>query len=148
MEIPTENGKLRIHVNHTDTEKSENIRIGSYLANKYGYEIDLLERSNGAKSPDSFNRTLGIKQEYKSNSTATKSSIDNLIRFGKKQANDLVLEIKSNISIDDLSTAMNDRVKRSENIKTITVIIGEKDHTYTREEIIADGFKIQSSDLK
>jgi len=146
--IPTSNGNLRIYVNHTGKEKNENIRIGSYLANKHGYEIDLLERSNGAKSPDSFNRTLGIIQEYKSNGTATKSSIDNLIRFGKKQADNLVLEIKSNISIDDLSAAMNDRVKRCENIKTITIIIDEKDHTYTREEIIADGFKIQSSDLK
>ena len=35
----------------------------------------------------------------------------------------------------------------SANIQTLTILKDNKDHTYTREEMIDDGFKIQSSDL-
>ena len=101
----------------------------------------------GDTTPDTFNKTLGINQEYKSNTTGSISSIDSAIRSGKKQADHIVLEILSDISMSDLSNAINDRVKRSANIQTLTILKDNKDHTYTREEMIADGFKIQSSDL-
>ena len=75
----------------------------------------------GIKTADSFNHTLHKKQEYKINSTPTKSSIDNLIRGAKKQADSVVLQIESGISLGDLRDAITDRLVRAENITDITI---------------------------
>ena len=92
--------------------------------------------------------TLGFEQEYKVNNTASKSSIDNLIRDAKKQADNIVLRIDSDIMWADLSAAIRSRVRRSGNINTITIIVDGKDATFNREQILSDGFKIQRTDLK
>ena len=143
---PTEKGTLRVSSKHGTREKKENVRIGAYLANKHGYEIDLLANPQNETSADSLNKTLGIQQEYKVNATPTKSSIDGLIRKAAKQAEHIVLSAESGISLDKLSDALNDRVRRTP-IKTVTVIINGKDKTYTAEEIATDGFKIRQADL-
>ena len=103
-------------------EKKENVRVGRYLAEKHGYEIDLIANPQNETSADSYNKTLGIEQEYKVNAKPTKSSIDNLIRKGAKQADDLVLFVDSGISLDELSSALHDRVRRT-NLKTVMVVI-------------------------
>lgn len=145
--IPTERGRLRIHDGHGKREREENIRIGTYLAEKHGYEIDLLDNPQNVPSADSFNRTLGVEQEYKVNSTPTKNAIDNLLRDGKKQADDIVLWIDSDLSFEDLSAALRPRVRRSGNIKAVTIIYGGKDIRLSRDEILADGFKVRPADL-
>lgn len=145
--VPTEHGKVRVSSKHGKGEKQENIRIASYFANKHGQEIDLLENKNREKSADCYNRTLKVEQEYKVNSKATASAIDNALRKAARQADDVVLWIESDISLVELSQVMNDRVGRS-HIKSITIVINGKDHTYTRKDMIADGFKIQPADLK
>ena len=146
--VDTERGKVRIHSGHGKKERKENIEIATYLANKYDYVIDLLDNPDTEKTADSYNHTLGIKQEYKVNSTSTKSSIDNLLRDAKKQADSIILRIDSNISIEYLSSAVHSRVNRSKNIKDVTIIINGKDVTFTREQIVKKGFKIQLTDLK
>lgn len=143
---PTEKGTLRVSSKHGAREKKENVRIGAYLANKHGYEIELLANPQNETSADSFNKTLGILQEYKVNATPTKSSIDGLIRKAAKQAENVVLSVESGISLDRLGSALHDRVRRTR-IKTVTVIVNGKDKTYTAEEIAADGFKIRQADL-
>lgn len=142
----TENGELNVSSLHGRNEKKENVRVGTYLANKYGYKIDLIANPQGVPSADSFNHTLGVFQEYKVNSTPTKSSIDDLIRKGYKQAEHIVLFIDSDISLSDLSNALNDRVRRT-TLKDVMVVINGKDHTYTFEEITAKGFIIRQTDL-
>ena len=129
------------------TEKKENVRVGRYLAEKHGYEIDLIANPQNETSADSYNKTLGIEQEYKVNAKPTKSSIDNLIRKGAKQADDLVLFVDSGISLDELSSALHDRVRRT-NLKTVMVVIDGMDKTYTYDEITAKGFKVRQADLK
>ena len=146
--IPTKKGVLRIHSGHGKKERDENIRIGKYLVEKYGYEIDLLDNPSGKKSADSYNKTLGLTQEYKVNSTPTKGSIDNLLRDAKKQADDIVLWIDSDISWGDLTAALRSRVRRSENIKTVTIIKNNHDISLSREDILNDSFKIRPTDLK
>lgn len=146
-ECKTSNGKLRVSSLHGKTEKRENVRVGRYLAEKHGYEIDLIANSQNETTADSFNKTLGIEQEYKVNSTPTKGSIDNLLRKGAKQAQDLVLFVDSDISLVDLSNAMHNRVKRT-NIKTVMVVINGKDKTYSYDEITTNAFKIRRADLK
>lgn len=87
-----------------------------------------------------------MAQEYKMNMTATKSSIDNLLRSAARQADNVVLWIESDISLNELSTAIHSRVKRSK-IKSVTIVRGNKDKTYHRDEIIQNDFKIQQADL-
>ena len=146
--IPTKKGVLRIHSGHGKKERDENIRIGKYLVEKYGYEIDLVDNPSEKKSADSYNKTLGLTQEYKVNSTPTKGSIDNLLRDAKKQADDIVLWIDSDISWGDLTAALRSRVRRSENIKTVTIIKNNHDISLSREDILNDSFKIRPTDLK
>lgn len=146
--IPTERGKVRVHDGHGKGERQENIRVATYLANKHGYEIDLLDNPDGDKSADSYNRSIDRIEEYKVNSTPSKSSIDNLLRKAKDQADHVVLWIESDISLGDLRAAIYSRVKRSDNIKTVTIVIGGRDCTYTREQIVKDGFIIKQADLK
>lgn len=147
-ELAVKNGRLRIHEGHGKREKKENVRIGTYLAEKHGYEIDLLDNPDNKKSADSFNRTLGIEQEYKTAKNPTVNSIDRLIREAKNQAGDIVLCIESDIPWKDLAAAIRNRVKRSENIKYLTIVKNRKDKRYSREEIIAEGFKIRPADLE
>ena len=78
----------------------------------------------------------------------TKSSIDNLLRKAKKQANRIVLWIESDISMGDLTDGVKGRVIRTENIKTITIVKDGKDRSYSREDILQNGFKIQQADLE
>ena len=145
--IPTERGRLRIHDGHGKREREENIRIGTYLAEKHGYEIDLLDNPQNVPSADSFNRTLGVEQEYKVNSTPTKNSIDRLIRDGKGQADDIVLWIDSDISLGDLRDAITSRVKRAENIRTLTIIREDKDVSYKREDMLRPDWIIRQADF-
>lgn len=145
--FPTTNGTVRIHERHGKNEREENLNIATYLANKHGYNIDLLENIEGKKTSDSYNHTLGVEQEYKRSVTPTKNSIDSLLRSAKEQAGDIVLSVDSDIEWKDLTAALRPRVKRSEKISYITIIRDGKDHRYSREEILAEGFKIHQADL-
>jgi len=145
---PTTKGTVRIHERHGKNERRENLNIATYLANKYGYDIDLLENIEEKKTADTYNRTIGTYQEYKRSETATKNSIDRLLRNAKKQAGDIVLSIESEIKWEDLTAALRPRVKRSDSISYVTIIRNGKDRRYSREEILKDGFKIHQADLK
>ena len=145
--IPTQRGRLRIHDGHGKNEREENIRVGKYLAEKHGYDIDLQDNPQNKPSADSYNRTLGVFQEYKVNSTPTKNSIDRLIRDGKNQADDIVLWIDSDISLGDLRNAITSRVRRAENIQTLTIIRGDKDVSYKREDILRPDWIIRQADF-
>lgn len=149
MPVPTEKGAVRIHQRHGKTEKKENIKISSYFANKYGYEIDLLDNPDGVKSADSYNRSLNRFEEYKVNrkENPTKSSIDNLLRKAKNQADHVVLWIESDISSEDLAAALRPRTRRCATIQTITIVRNGKDVCLTREDILSEGLKIRLADL-
>ena len=152
--VETSNGKVRVHSKHGKTEKAENVRIASYLAEKHGYEIDLLPQEQRHQDADTYNKTLGCKQEYKVNSTPTRGSIDSLIRKAKKQADNIVLSIESDISLETLKEAIMDRVRRSENIQSLTIVYrptrnaSPKDVTYTRDEMTRTDFKIKPEDFR
>ena len=146
--IPTKSGMLRIHEGHGKHERDENIRIGKYLAEKHGYEIDLLNNPQNRKSADSYNRTLEMEQEYKLASTPTVNAIDRLIRDGRKQADNIVLWLDVDMPWEDVTAALRSRVRRCENIQSITIVHDNEDIMLGREDILADGFKIRPADLK
>lgn len=146
--VPTSKGVVRIHSKHGDKEAPENISVAKYLAEKYGYEIDLLPKEERHKDADSYNRTLGYKQEYKVSATATKSSIDNLIRHGVLQADHIVLRIDSGIDPNILTNAIRGRVNQCKGLKSLMLIRNGQDITLTRAGIMSPGFKIQWEDFK
>lgn len=152
---PTENGRVRILADCDKNEMGENTKIASYFANKYGHQIDLLPRKDGAKSADTFNISLDCKQEYKVCSKASVNAIDMAIKKGKKQANSIVIGLNTKMPFGDLKEAIVDRVQRSSSITDITIILKDDnferymaDRTYTREEILSDNFKIRREDFK
>lgn len=145
--ITTSKGRLRIHEEHGEDEKEENIWTGTYLAEKYGEEIDLIPNPNNEKSADSFNRTRGIYQEYKMAST-TKTSIDNRLRDGAKQASHIVLRVDSDIDYNILTRGIRGRVNNTRSIEEVIVIVGQKDVILSREQILSKGFNLQQEDFK
>lgn len=147
MPVPTEKGAVRIHQRHGKTEKKENIKISSYFANKYGYEIDLLPRDDNKPCADAYNRTLNRFEEYKVNTVASASAIDRAIRSAKRQAGHIVLWIESDISSEDLAAALRSRTRRCATIQTITIARNEKDVCLTREDLLNEGLKIRLADL-
>ena len=100
------------------------------------------------KSADSLNRTLGYEEEYKVSRTPSKNSIDRLLRDARKQADHVVIWVDSDISVEELSAALRSRVRRSENIKTVTIVINGKDIRLDRANILSESFKIRLADLK
>lgn len=144
---PTNKGKLRVSSLHGKNEKKENVSVGSFLANKHGYEIDLIANPSDKKSPDSYNKTLGVYQEYKVSKTPTKNSIDSLIRSAAKQAEHIVLVADSQTPLGILADAIKSRVRRTE-VESLTLIVGDKDVIYSRSQMVANDFKIRQADLK
>ncbi|MDO5608269.1 MAG: phage minor head protein [Capnocytophaga sp.] len=141
--VKTNNGSVKVSSFHGKNEKTENIEIASYFANKYNHEIELLRKLEVEKSADVFNKTLGIEQEYKRVSKPTKSAVDNALRSAYKQAENVVLDIKSNISDGDLRDAILNRIRRVEEIKTLVIINNGYDATYTKEDILREGWSIK-----
>lgn len=128
--------------------KKGNVMIASFLADRHGYVIDLLDNPDDRKSADSHNHTLGVDQEYKLASTPTTNAIDRLIRDGRKQADNIVIWIDVDMPLGDIRNGIKDRMRRADNIKTLTLIIHGKDATYTREEILEENWKIKQADFR
>ena len=145
--IPTSRGKVRIHSKHGEKESPVNISIAKYFAEKYGMEIDLLPIEYRHPDADSFNRTLGVKQEYKV-SNGSKSSVDMRLRKAAKQAQNVVIRIDNVMDLQKLTSAIKGRVCQCEELKSITVIHQGQDLTISRKRILSADFKIQQEDFK
>lgn len=149
--IPTNKGRVRQHYTQSPDEREDNKSIAVYLANKYGYDIDLIpkiDNKKGVKNADSFNHTLGYKQEYKVNRTLSFNALDRAIRKASKQADSIVLMIEAGGDLEMIANAMNNRTKLRGNIREITVIMDGKDATFSRESIVKDDFKLQKEDFE
>lgn len=142
-DIPVNSGSVKVSPLHGKKERKDNIRLASFYANKYGYDYKLLPINVKFRTADALNETLGIKQEFKINTTPTKSAIDNALRSAKGQSANIVIEINSNISSGDLAHVIKNRVNRSPKIEEIWLRKGDVDRKYGRDEILGEGFKIQ-----
>lgn len=144
--VPTKRGVVRIHSKHGKNEMAENRSIAVYLAEKHGYQIDLLPKEERHKDADSYNHTLCRKEEYKANATGTLNAIDRLLRDGSKQSPHIVLRLDADIPYGTLTDAISDRTQRS-GIESIHIIKGDKECLLTRDKILKNGFKIQQEDF-
>ena len=134
-----------MHPEHGKNELTENLEFAKWRANQFGEEVILLPNPEGVKSPDSYNITRGVKEEYKRSKTPSLNAVDRLIRDGAKQADYLIIEPEI-MSHDSLSMAIHSRVRRT-NINEIRIKIGDCEAIYTREDIIRDGFKMKPEDF-
>ena len=117
------------------------------MANKHGYEIDLLP-TGSERTADSYNRTLRKEQEYKEVEKATDNAVQMAIRSAKKQADSIVLTVPPAMDLNVLRHALNDRLRRYDNVTDVTIIKDGKDATFTREQITADDFTINNDDFQ
>ena len=146
--IPTKKGFIRVHREHGVDERAQNIETAKYFAEKYGHRIDLIANPNDEKSPDAHNHTLGHDEEYKVSTSATKTSIDNLLRDGAKQSNYVVLRVKSEMDLIALSRGLRGRANWCTKLELVTIIKDGKDVSYTRAQIMGAGFEIKQEDFK
>ena len=117
--IPTEKGSVLLSATQNKHEINDNTTIAVYLANKHGYDIELLDINNNknVKNPDSLNRTLSLKQEYKTQKNATRNSIEQAIRNGAKQADSIVLNIeKTELTKELIKHIVQHRMRRYDNL--------------------------------
>jgi len=131
--IPTEKGKVLLSSRQNYQERQENIDIATYLANKYNYSIKLLGILRDQKTPDSFNETLKISQEYKVSKANTLNSLDRLLRSGFHQSPNVVLKIDSALSKDELFRQIYKRMDRSKDAKSVLLIFNGEDYILRRE---------------
>ena len=144
---PTENGKIYIHPDHGKNELAENLEFARWRAEIFGEEVILLPNPQHVKSADSYNITRGVNEEYKRGNKPTKSSIDNTLKGGAKQADYIILEPHSDIKLGVLESGIRGRVNQC-GINEIRIKIGDYEAIYTRAQILdKNGFKIKLEDF-
>ncbi len=101
-------------------------------------QTDLIRASNIKKSADAVDAS-GKPIEIKTNNTPTKSAVDNALRRAAHgQSSDILLRLKSAMDSDVLKSAIYDRVQRTRNITSVTVIdTDDSVKTYARSEILS-----------
>lgn len=139
---PTENGKIYVHPDHGKSELAENLEFARWRAEQFGEEVILLPNPQNIKSPDSYNITRGVQEEYKRSTTPTKNSISQLIRDGKNQADYLIIEVHPDMKAGDAIRAFQNRITdksnppRCPNLKEIRLRVGDYEAIYTRNQIV------------
>ena len=95
-----------------------------------------------------FVDNMKIEQEYKTASTPTVNAIDRLIRDGRKQADNIVLWLDTDIPLGNLRDAIISRIRRADNVQSLTIVRNGKDVTYNREDILKNNWEIKQADFK
>lgn len=92
-------GYVEMHVTHASHEAARNIETAIFLAER-GFCIRLMpiDDTPNTKNPDAYLIDEQIIVEFKHNSTPTASAIENEVRDAKRQADYILLHIKSSIS--------------------------------------------------
>ncbi|PRY22945.1 hypothetical protein CLV58_14331 [Spirosoma oryzae] len=116
-------GYVEVHLSHNSHETQLNIETAVVLA-KLGYQVRLLaiDDSQGMKNPDAYLLREQIVIEFKHNQRPTASAIDNEIRDARRQADYVVLDIRSSIRKGDLCSGVINRMKAAPNVKELWII--------------------------
>jgi SPP1 gp7 family putative phage head morphogenesis protein len=120
-------------------ELAMNVNASKALASQ-GDSVIIKEVVNhpGAKNSDIL--LNGLSAEIKTNMSATSNAIDTALRTGKDQANTVVLNIQSKISVSTLEQAIYNRVRRVKSIEKVIVIRDGVVYELTAGEIMARTF--------
>lgn len=125
-------GRIFWREQQKDNEFGKNERIAKFLAKKYGYDIELLPVINleGVKTADSYNYTLGVKQEYKQVSSI--NSISMRLRKGAKQADYVVLNVTEPHDKFEIIKAVKGRFNLSPELRAVHIITSDDDYILYR----------------
>ena len=151
---PTENGKIYVHPDHGKGELAENLDFARWRAEIFGEEVILLPNPQNVPSADSYNITRGVNEEYKRPTKPTLNAISQSVRYGKDQADYLIIETHPEMKVGETINALTDRISnrfippRCANLKEIRIKVGDYEAVYTREQICEPGFKIKPEDFR
>ena len=129
-------GKITANYADATKEEEQNTVALKPLAQK-GFVIELRQAVNkqNVKSADAL--INGETWEIKTNYTPTKNAIDNALRKGKRQAQNVILDIQSGITEDMLRRGVKSRVLKEVMIKKVMIIYKDSNiATFTRNEIL------------
>lgn len=143
----TSKGSVRINSEHGKKEVYENTAIAKHIAEKYGHDIDLIPNKPFTKSPDAFDKSDKLFNEYKSLMTPTASALDNALRKAAEQADDVVIDIKCDIGNNIIADTLQNRVRRTD-IQTVRLIKNGKDILLSRKQILTEDFTIKQDDFQ
>jgi hypothetical protein len=129
-------GYVEMHITHASHEAVKNVGTAICLA-KLGFKVRLLPITNvpGMKNPDAYLIDEAIVIEFKHNTTPTASAIENELRDAKKQANYVLLHIKSNLTKGGLIRGLRNCIHRAVNVLQVWIIYKEVLYSFTPEEI-------------
>ena len=74
--------------------------------------------------------------------------VDNCLRNGGEQANNIIILIRKDAPLGLLANALNARIQWRNNIETIRIVRGGKDAFFTKNQVAAKGFKIEEADFE
>lgn len=125
-------GRIFWREQQKDNEFGENEHIAKFLARKYGYDIELLPviNENGIKTADSYNYTLGVKQEYKQ--VTSINSLSMRLRKGAKQAGYVVLNVIEPHSKFEIIKAVKGRFNLTPELRAVHIITSDDDYILYR----------------
>lgn len=129
-------GYVEVHISHNSHETEDNIITAIVLA-KLGYQVRLLpiDDTQGTKNPDAYLLKEQIWIEFKHNQRPTASAIDNEIRDARRQADYVLLHVRSKIKKGDLCSAIKNRMKAALTIKEVWLIWKDELIRLKRKEI-------------
>lgn len=129
-------GYVEVHITHHSHESARNTETAVFLA-KRGYKVRLLPIDNtpGVKNPDAYLLDEQLIIEFKHNYTPTASAIEEAIRKGRKQADNLVIHILSDIPSKELIAGIRNRMYYAQNVQKIWLIRFDELVTINRNDV-------------
>lgn len=129
-------GYVEMHITHSSQEAVKNVETAIFLA-KLGFKVRLLPITNvpGVKNPDAYLIDEDIVIEFKHNTTPTASAIENELRDAKKQANYVLLHIKSQITKESLIKGLRLQIHRAANVKQVWLIFKDTLYHFSPDEV-------------
>ncbi len=117
-------------INKEHIEYRQNIAAASVLAND-GYMVQFIGPTSNVKGQKTADVLIdGVKWEIKTITAPNKNTVKRSIRTAAKQADNIILNIKSEIKEVELKDAVSDRIRQNTSIREVAVI--RKDRTVTR----------------
>ena len=125
-----------MHLTHSSQEAVRNVETAICLA-KLGFKVRLLSITNvpGVKNPDAYLIDEDIVIEFKHNTTPTASAIENEVKDAKRQANYILLHIKSSLSKELLIKGLRLHIHRAINVREVWLIFGDNLYRFSPDEI-------------
>lgn len=138
-EIEPSGGYVEVHIGHHSHESVRNTETAVFLA-KRSYKVRLLPIDNtpDVKNPDVYLPDEQLVVEFKHNQTPTTSAIENEIRDGKRQADYVLIHVKSDLTKGALIRGLRLQIHRAVNLKEVWIIFQEELFRFTPDDIRSD----------